>query len=276
MTKAITNRQLYPAIAGGLLVALVCGATLKMIHASRSSAADETTETTTVTEAEVAEDPFQSSTPFFKPSASPRLADPALLQSTPSQARVEAVTAGRPDPFAPIIRPSRPLAKPTIASVAPASGPPAPATATPPQAPVQAPLAQAPMQPPAQSTVSTVPVAATQTLPSLPALPPVPIFDSANAEASLAVAPTNSSTWASPVDQVVVSGVAQIGSTVSVIVYEPGSDTSRRVSAGETVANGQVRIKSVDLSDAEPIVVLTYDGQDYYRSVGSSALIGSL
>jgi hypothetical protein len=42
------------------------------------------------------------------------------------------------------------------------------------------------------------------------------------------------------------------------------------------LAGGQVRVKSIDTSSAEPVVVLTYNGQDYTRTVGSGTLIGSL
>jgi Tfp pilus assembly protein PilP len=80
----------------------------------------------------------------------------------------------------------------------------------------------------------------------------------------------------SPVDQIAITGVAQIGNTVSVIVRETGSASGRHVRAGDILAGGQVRVKSIDTSTAEPTVVLTYNGQDYTRTVGSGALIGSL
>jgi hypothetical protein len=278
MTKAITNRQLYPAIAGGLLVALACGAALKIIHASQANTAKEA-ESVAVVETDVAEDPFQESTPFFQPSASPRLADPGLLRSTQPQARAESVATGRPDPFASIVTaPRRPLAQPTVANVSPVvpSSPiPAGASSRIATAPA-APSAKAPAS--SQTSMPVVSVATTQSLPSLPPLPPVPMVPGSNLDpGTVEVGPTITSAWAgSPVDQVVVSGVAKIGNRVSVIVHEMGSNTSKRVAPGDYVANGQVQIKSVDLSNAEPVVVLSYNGQDYQRSVGSETLIGSL
>jgi hypothetical protein len=78
------------------------------------------------------------------------------------------------------------------------------------------------------------------------------------------------------VDQITVSGVVQIGSQVQAIITEPGNSGGRRVAPGDTVAGGRVRVKSIDVSGADPVVVLTYDGRDHYRTVGSSAMIGSL
>jgi type II secretory pathway component PulC len=77
----------------------------------------------------------------------------------------------------------------------------------------------------------------------------------------------------SAVDQVVVSGVVQVGQQVHAIITEPGNPSGRRVSQGDTVAGGQVRIKAIDLSSPDPTVVLTYNGRDYYRTVGGAGLL---
>jgi Tfp pilus assembly protein PilP len=74
----------------------------------------------------------------------------------------------------------------------------------------------------------------------------------------------------SVIDQVTVSGVVQIGQQVHAIVSEPGSSAGRRVAQGDAVAAGQVRVKAIDLSGPDPTVVLTYNGRDYYRTVGGS------
>lgn len=259
-TKSISNRKLYPAIAGGLLVALAAGAALKLIYGNRAvSTSESAASIVATTESSPAADPelFQSA-PFFKPSAPTRLADPALLKSTSAPVRVQTVAAGRTDPFASVIVPG------------PASSRPAPAT------PV---TAVTPAQP-----LPVVPVVATQSLPSLPPLlPSLPSLPSpfvpgsaAQNPTAVAVAPTASPTFQSLVDQIVVSGVVQIGNDVSLIVTEPGNATSRRVSKGDLLAGGRVRIKSVDLSSQEPVVVLTYDGTDYTRIVGDNAMIGAL
>ncbi len=270
--KKLANRKLYSAIAGGLLLAIAAGATLKLTTAnSRSNdqvvdtalPADGVATDPTATDGALipatgeAATPFQSQ-PFYAASTPLRLADPSLLRSTSSQARVEAVSAGRSDPFASVVLPGPRASRPK----------PAAAVLTP------VPSANA------GQGLPTVPVTATQSLPPLPqvavqpvALPNLPApFLSGSVPPSptdIAVAPTGSPTFQSLVDQVVVSGVVQVGSGVSVIVTEPGSTVSRRVSQGDMLAGGRIQVKSVDMSGQEPMVVLTYDGRDYTRTVGA-------
>ncbi|NJL45508.1 MAG: hypothetical protein HC922_06765 [Leptolyngbyaceae cyanobacterium SM2_3_12] len=257
--SSISNRKLYPVLAAGLILALVAGAGLKMVFGHRSSSNSESAPSATaIAESASGTSPeIFKSAPFFQPSAPIRLANPALLQSTSAPVRVQAVAAGRPDPFASIVIPS------------PGSARPAPATVTP-----------VPAVSPAQP-LPAVPIVATQALPALP--PVLPALPSPAVPGSavqnpipVAVAPTNSPIFQSLLDQIVVSGVVQIGNDVSLIVTEPGNASSRRVSSGDLVAGGRVRIKSVDLSSSEPVVVLTYDGKDYTRIVGNNAMIGDL
>lgn len=270
--QGLTNRKLYSAIAGGLLLAVAAGAAIKLTTAGPSTApvADVNVDGTLAPEGEgalmpatgEAATPFQSQ-PFFTASTPLRLADPSLLRSTSSQARVEAVTAGRPDPFASVILPGPRLPRPD----------PAAAVLT-------------PASPAVAQGLPALPVAATQGLPPLPevavqpvTLPNLPApFLSGGVPpilTDIAVAPTGSPAFQSLVDQIVVSGVVQVGSGVSVIVTEPGSTVSRRVSQGDMLAGGRIRVKSVDMSGQEPMVILTYDGRDYTRTVGAP-LVGAL
>jgi hypothetical protein len=269
MRKAISNRKLYPALAAGILLALASGAALKVIHASfqdeqpveATVPADDASITgeASVTDGASATQepliPFESG-PFVQAAPSFRLADPALLRSTSPQARADTVVAGRSDPFAPIVRPtavpSRP--QPTPAEVTALPTPASPAQVLP-----------------------VVPVTSTRGLPPLPSLPtPMVPGTLPQMGQEVAVAPTATPVIQNPVDQIAVTGVAQIGNTVSVIVRESGSGSSRHVKQGDLLAGGQVRVKSIDTSAAEPVVVLTYNGQDFTRTVGSAALIGSL
>lgn len=71
-------------------------------------------------------------------------------------------------------------------------------------------------------------------------------------------------------EQVTISGVVQIGQQVHVIITEPSNPSGRRVSQGDTLAGGQVRIKAIDLSGVDPTVVLTYNGRDYFRTVSGT------
>ncbi|NMF83432.1 hypothetical protein [Nodosilinea sp. P-1105] len=258
------NRKLYLVIAGIVVAASLGGATFKLMQSD--------SETTTGADPAVfgeptdidAAAPVFESEPFFQ-AASPsiQLADPSLLQSTSSQARVETVTAGRPDPFSPVIVPTR----------APSRPQPVVAAATPATPTAQAPTATA--QPPSP-TVSPVTPVTTQALPplpqgALPILPPSLVPGSVPQDSqTVAVAPTGSPTFQSLIDQVVISGAVQVGSSVSVIVTEPGSTVSRRVSQGDMLAGGRIRVKAIDMSAQEPMIVLTYDGRDYTRSIGAS------
>ncbi|MBD1915551.1 MULTISPECIES: hypothetical protein [Cyanophyceae] len=267
--KSLANRKLYSAIAGGLLLAIAAGATIRFTTADSRS--NEVAEVTPVNDAVVpdqtadgaltpageAATPFQSK-PFYAASAPLRLADPSLLRSTSPQARVEAISAGRSDPFASVVLPGPKVSRPSRAA---AASTPAPA-ATPGQALPTVPASATQSLPP-------LPQVATQTvaLPNLPApflpgsVPPIPT--------DLAVAPTGSPAFQNLVDQVVVSGVVQVGSGISVIITEPGSTVSRRVAQGDMLAGGRIKLKSVDMSGQEPMVVLTYDGRDYTRTVGA-------
>ncbi|MBD0336163.1 MAG: hypothetical protein ICV62_11795 [Cyanobacteria bacterium Co-bin13] len=251
----LSNRQIGIVLAGSMLLALGAGSAVRILTGGAPDPAlAPTSKATGAGSTEASETAIAFQTGPFVPSApSLRLADPGLLKSTPQEARLETVVAGRPDPFAPIVLPG---------AVAPKQ-PAAPVVATATAAPV-------PVQ-----NLPLIPVAATQALPPLPTMPPLPILG------PVAAAPTapfsNSQLLAvpqNPVDQVEISGVAQIGDRVSLIVKEPGVMVSRYVRAGELIAGGQVRVKRIDLSSSEPVVVLEYNGQEFYRSVGSAALAG--
>ncbi len=256
---AHSNRKIYGLMAGGALVALAAGAGFKLMQGDRPS---QTAETGLDPVAEVGEPTAAAfGSPFLQASPTLSLADPGLLRSTSPQARVETVAAGRVDPFAPLVSASRVPTKPTPEAV-----------------PVIPPAAVITAQP-----LPVVPVTATQNLPplpqvaSLPSLPApyVPGSTLQNGE-DIAVAPTTSPVFQSLVEQVAVSGVVQVGNQVSAIVTEPGSSVGRRVSQGDVVAGGRIRIKTIDVSGPEPIVVLSYDGRDYPRTVGSAAMVGAL
>jgi hypothetical protein len=269
-----TNRKVYLAIAGVVVFAAAVGAMVKLTQSRPETAAEAGGAAGDQTMVVDSDGPVFESAPFFQ-SASPsiRLADPALLQSTSSQSRMDTVSAGRPDPFAPVIMPSRLPSRPqaVVATATPEGPQPTAGTAAPTAA---APTAAAP-------TVSTVPVAATQTLPplpqaSIPLLPPAFVPGSLpTGDFDVTVAPTGSPSLQSLVDQVVISGVVQIGSGVKVIVTEPGTQTSRHVGQGDMLAGGQIRVKSIDMSAQEPVVVLTYGGRDYTRTVGGPLLTSS-
>ncbi|PSN12206.1 hypothetical protein C7293_21255, partial [filamentous cyanobacterium CCT1] len=132
--NGLSKRKLYAAVSGGLLLAIAAGAALKLTMGSSSPEAAEVdsdnadliatdaaptdTEGALVPQTDEAATPFQSSQPFFQPSTPLRLAEPNLLRSTSSHARVEAVAAGRPDPFASVVLPGPKASRPTPAAAA--------------------------------------------------------------------------------------------------------------------------------------------------------------
>lgn len=277
-----SNRKLYLGVAGAVAVALLAGGGLKLWQTRQANLAEVSQ---TPGQVPLAADegnilaPDAPATadfasPFVAASPSLILADPALLQSTSSQTRIPTVAAGRPDPFAPLVTPSATPNRQSSAQRLPAPPPPVPTAL-----PVASATAALPALPTTTQPLPTMPVAATQGLPALPpvtipnlSVPPIPgglpLAGGSNTTAMLP-APSNLSL----VDQVTVSGVVQIGQQVHAIVSEPGSSTGRRVAQGDAVASGQVRVKAIDLSGSDPMVVLTYNGRDYYRTVGGSGAL---
>jgi hypothetical protein len=70
-----------------------------------------------------------------------------------------------------------------------------------------------------------------------------------------------------------VTGVAQLGNSVQVIVQLPGGQT-RYVAVGDLIANGQVLVKRVEgLGTGDPIVILEEEGVEYDRAVGAPPIM---
>jgi hypothetical protein len=69
--------------------------------------------------------------------------------------------------------------------------------------------------------------------------------------------------------EVVVLGVIQIDGTPQIIIKAPNEQFTRYVQPGQFLANGQVRVKSIQgLGSPEPVVVLEELGQKVYKQVG--------
>ncbi|HEY9879736.1 MAG TPA: hypothetical protein V6D29_14855, partial [Leptolyngbyaceae cyanobacterium] len=259
MSRKLSNRQIGLALAGSVLLALGIGSGIRLITASNTESSSEATPLAASSNPDASSPVFQSG-PFVPSSQALRLADPGLLRSTSQEARLQTVATGRPDPFAPIVQPSLTPKKPQPAAASTNVAPP-------PSAPAQ-------VQP---QTLPVIPVAATQALPPLPSIvpPPLPSLGPIAATQPIELgAGSLPSPTLSLVDRIEISGVAQIGSQINVIVKEPGTSISRYVRAGDAIAGGQVRVKRIELSSAEPQVVLEYNGKEFYRSVGSATLAG--
>jgi len=242
------QQRVYLVLVGVGLLSLLGGASFKLLTQGRGEGSQVQIPEELVAPAEGDGEtevgavdlprPFQPAAPEL------RLASPGLLRSTSPQARVETVASGRLDPFAPVVVPAAPRPQ----------SQPAPVTAVTPPLP---PMAVAPLP--------SVPV------PSLPALPPVPVLPTA------AGAPTALPAVASsPLDRLAISGVLQIGDRVSAIVQESPGASSRYVVVGDSLAAGALKVVDIDLSSAEPVVVLSYQGETHRRMVGSGAATGML
>jgi hypothetical protein len=266
--KMMTAVQQRPAwgIAGAVGLAVLTGAGLRLAIPQTASLEDPSAPNAATDPAAMVEDRSQGTvSPFESPmvsvswhlqSATPQ----ALLASTRRPARLDSVIAGRSDPFAPITQ-APPVTPGTIAAAAttaPSGVRPGPA-----QSPTLAPLPTA------------------GTLPSLPTNPvPVPLAATPNpatvAQGAFAPLPlpgtTLVSTPTSPLQGLELTGVAQVGDRVALIVREANTTTSRYTYAGDYLANGQVLVKRIDLSAQEPLVILEYNGREYSRMVGGTTL----
>lgn len=65
-----------------------------------------------------------------------------------------------------------------------------------------------------------------------------------------------------------VSGVVQVGDKTQVILKVPEEPTSRYVSIGQRLANGQVLVKRVNLQSIDPIVIFEQNGIEIAKIVG--------
>ncbi|MGF1523802.1 MAG: hypothetical protein ACFBSF_15910 [Leptolyngbyaceae cyanobacterium] len=191
-------------------------------------------------------------------------ADPsALLIATPSaeDRLADLPGTGRPDPFMSVLqaverpRPSQSTATPDLASAASES---------------ETTNSGTPQSIPATSVSDTVdlPPVPTTTWSPQPAPLPLPAIPVANAPVSIPSLPTYSAP-VDPMQAIELSGVVQLGDRVAVIVRESNDTTSRHMFAGDFLAGGRIKIKSIDLSSQEPLIILEYQGKEYPRIVGS-------
>jgi hypothetical protein len=91
---------------------------------------------------------------------------------------------------------------------------------------------------------------------------------------SVPTAPTPpSTTLASAVE---VSGVVTVNGVTQAIIKAPNEDTSRYVSVGQRLSNGQVLVKRIDtFPGSEPVVILEQNGVEVARIVGDKPIVAS-
>jgi hypothetical protein len=169
----------------------------------------------------------------------PTLPVPSLIPPTSLSEHLPQVSVGRSDPFSAIA--SAPIISATSTSV-PAIPQPLPAVpiAANPSAPLPVISVPQPTLLPAPTDINQIPTAPVQGTP-----------------------PINRS------DEILVSGVVQIGDRLSAIVELPGEGISRYVSVGDTLANGRIVIRRIEMNEnQEPRVILLKDGVEIVKTVG--------
>jgi hypothetical protein len=257
---ALQNRPQWIVI-GTVVAAAAIGGILRLYSVQQApSTTTNLHETAASSKEEVAlfNSPMVSLSDQFQRAASPA----ELLISTPSEDRLSVVAAGRIDPFAPVTRTVGPPSSSQQVANRPNPGTASANTnsagATPALPPVPA------------SNDRALPPIPTVNIPSQPLpLPPIPV---ATSPISIPALPTIGS-QSSPIPQdplqsIELKGVVQVGNRVGIIVREADGQTSRHIFVGDYLAGGQIKVKSIDLSAQEPLVILEYQGKDYPRMVG--------
>jgi hypothetical protein len=192
---------------------------------------------------------------FPNPTVSPQntapkgMLPPDLIGSTDPNQRVQQVQSNRTDPFAllpttPTVQlppPPPPLPAATVPAAVPTLRQSSPNTTVASRGNSGGRLAPIPNLVPRRSTA--------------PLIPPLPQPDLARA--------------------VKVTGVVQVGDSTYAIVNAPNEPTSRYVQAGQRLSNGQVLVRRIETSGAEPRVVLEQYGVEVDRAVGEGGLPAS-
>ncbi|MDB9529393.1 hypothetical protein PN498_25605 [Oscillatoria sp. CS-180] len=264
-TTALYRRPQWLVI-GAVIAAAAIGGTVRLLSLpDRSGKTGELTtteqpapapETTTLFES-----PMITLSTELRKAATPS----ELVNSTSREERLSDIVTGRVDPFAPITQRIGATTSSQTDEESPSDSTPATAVNPSPTSLPTAPVSSVPNLPP-------VPVAVPA--PQLPSLPPIPV---ARGPISIPAAPDPGIPQGipqarpvpqSPVEAVELTGVVQVGDRVGVIVREGYGQTSRHLFEGDLLAGGQVRIKSIDLSSQEPLIILEYQGKEYPRIVG--------
>lgn len=71
-----------------------------------------------------------------------------------------------------------------------------------------------------------------------------------------------------------VTGVVVVAGVPSAIIQAPGEPTSRTVSVGDSISNGQLYVKAIDTSNrAEPVVIFQQGGLEFSVAVGRDPVL---
>lgn len=257
-TTALRKRPQW-FILGAVAFAAAIGGTVRILststpdtrQAESAPAVVETApETADTSSAALFDSPMVTLSAELRKAATPS----ELLTSTTTEDRLAVIPTGRIDPFAPITR--------TIGATSTKPAPNNPAAVT--------------EVDPAVAALPTAPVANLPDLPPVPTVnsapPPLPSIPVATSPVTIPSLPSGfpqaDPVPQNPVEAIELTGVVQVGDRVGVIVREGNGQTSRHLFEGDLLAGGQIRIKAIDLSAQEPLVILEYQGKEYPRMVG--------
>jgi hypothetical protein len=109
------------------------------------------------------------------------------------------------------------------------------------------------------ATTSSMPQVNIAPIPAPPAIMPSPI----------AIAPAPAPV-VSLVDQVEITGVAQVGNQLLVVARGPGESSARTIAPGGYLAAGRILVKAVRQEGKDPVVVLVENGVETVRSVSGA------
>ncbi|MDL5057038.1 hypothetical protein [Geitlerinema calcuttense] len=208
-----------------------------------------------------------------QPNAAPAPTAPGLIQSTNPQERIAQISAGRSDPFNPIVTAAVVVPK-AVNSARPIPQPAPLPGAIPPSAAGNPPNRNASTNPsPAAPLIAKVP--------PLPALETVPLPNLVAASSDLPalsglVPLASESSLTSRANAVQVTGVMQYGNSFTAIVKAPDEKSDRYVVPGEFLSNGQIMVKRIEITPGgEPVVILEENGIETIRPVGTPKLAGN-
>jgi len=206
----------------------------------------------TVIEPEGAVSPSLSA-PVAPQESRPILAQiPQLTPSTSAEERLAQLQEGERDPFSPLE--THPIVMPAPIQATRTPSPPSPEVAVKPN--------------PAPPPVKPLPVAPPPPPQDVPQLPELPELPEAIEVAQAQPVPTPSPVEPSGAEAVKVTGVAELPDGMRAILKAPDEPTSRYVVAGESLSNGRIRVKRIEIaSSGNPIVVLEENGQEFIKTV---------
>jgi hypothetical protein len=116
----------------------------------------------------------------------------------------------------------------------------------------------------------------TPTLPNLPGLPTLPLPPGSGTlpgtlPPDQVLVPTVVLPNPTLAKAITVTGIVQVGSSRQAILRSPLEPSSRYVSPGQRVANGQVLVKRIEVRGSEPVVILEESGIEVVKFIGQPA-----